>query len=197
VIDIPSLGMSSPIPPDTSMPEVASAIAMLMESLNLGACHVFGLHTGGKVAAALAAHWPDKVKSVMIFGKTHSIFANQNDRNRAMKEQSEKPDSVILRTEGKFLDEGSDSPGMSRLYEANFAFDMAAAVARCQAPLLVTEITSQEEDERFGRQGQSLAALASRGHYATLPQIDVTGLDMYAGAGKTAKAISAFIEVHD
>ena len=74
MIDIPSLGMSSPIPPNTTMSEVAGVIATLIESLSLGACHVFGLHTGGKVAAALSAHWPDKVKTMMIFGKTHSIL---------------------------------------------------------------------------------------------------------------------------
>lgn len=193
IIDIPGLGNSSPLREGASMPDVARAVAEFMDAAGIGPAHVFGVHTGGKVAAALAAHWPDKVLSLMVCGKSHSIVPEIERRNVAMKEQSDMPDSAVVRFEGKYLDDTESALAMPRLYAANFAFDLAQALRACRMPVRVIEITSPEEDLRYGRQARALAAHAARGSMAELPQVDSTGIDFYSGAAAMAAAIVEFI----
>ncbi|MES2534528.1 MAG: alpha/beta hydrolase [Pseudomonadota bacterium] len=194
IIDIPGLGMSSPPREGASMRDVAAAIAGFADALELGPIHAFGIHTGGKVAAALALHWPDKLASLIVCGKSHSIIPSLEKRNSAMKEQSDKPDSLIMRSEGRYLDEPDNGNPMARLYEANFRFDLAAAIAGARARTLIIEITSSEEDIAYGRQGKALADLSPQGTSLELAQTDVTGLDFYAGAARVAGAICRFID---
>jgi pimeloyl-ACP methyl ester carboxylesterase len=194
IVDLPGLGMSSPPREGSSMRDVAQSIADFIDTMGIGPADVFGIHTGGKIAAALAANWPDKVARMIVCGKSHSIIPDQEKRNPAMKEQSEKPDSLVMRLEGKYLDDPDSGNPMARLYEANFRFDFAAAMAEVRAPTLVIEITSPEEDLAYGRQGKALAAFAQRGASTELPQTDVTGLDLYAGAERVAALIRKFID---
>jgi len=196
VIDIPGFGMSSAPKSAVTMPEIGSTIAAFMDAVGLPAAHVFGIHTGGKVAAALAADHPAKGLSLIVCGKTHSLVADQAARNAAMRGQldSNYPDAQLLKLEGKFLDDIESAPAGARLYEANFAFDFAGALAQAAARTLVIEITSPDEDRQHGRHGASLAAKAKRGLAVTLPQIEATGIDFYVGAARMAETIAAFVE---
>ena len=51
---------------------------------------VFGLHTGNKVGAALAAAHPDRVSKFICCGMTHSIVVDRDQRDNAIKDIVEK-----------------------------------------------------------------------------------------------------------
>ena len=47
---------------------------------------MFGLHTGNKIAAALAAEWPSRVNAVVLAGQTHSLILDKAARDEAIRE---------------------------------------------------------------------------------------------------------------
>jgi pimeloyl-ACP methyl ester carboxylesterase len=194
VVDIPGFGASSPPPAGATMPKIGAAVAALMEALAVPAAHLYGIHTGGKVAAALALGHPAKALSLIVCGKTHSIIADHAARNAAMRAQldSGKPDAMLMKLEGKYIDDAEGAQGGARIYEANFAFDLAAALARTEVRTLILEITSEDEDRKHGRHGAALAAKAKRAIARTVPQIEAAGIDLYVGTGVMAEIILAF-----
>jgi hypothetical protein len=176
------------------MPEIGAAVGACLEALAIPAAHLWGIHTGGKVAAALAVGHPAKALSLIVCGKTHSIIADHAARNAAMKAQLESsaPDAMLMKLEGKYIDDREAALGGTRIYEANFAFDLAAALARTDVRTLILEITSEDEDKKHGRHGAALAARAKRAVARTVPQIEAAGIDLYIGPGVMAKIILDF-----
>ena len=195
VVDVPGFGLSSPPPAGATMPEIGAAVGACLEALGLPAAHLWGIHTGGKVAAALALGQPARVLSLIVAGKSHSLVADHAARNAAMKAQldSNAPDALLLKLEGKYIDDTEGPLGGARIYAANFAFDLAAALAGIDARTLILEITSADEDRKHGRQGAALAARAKRATAHTVPQIEAAGIDLYAGAGVMAGIILDFV----
>ena len=45
---------------------------------------MFGMHTGNKVAAALAADRPDRVDRLVLAGQTHSLTLEKDERNAGL-----------------------------------------------------------------------------------------------------------------
>lgn len=80
-IDTLGYGASAPLPAGGGIPTLAEGVVGVMDALNIPAAHVFGIHTGHKVTAALASQWPDRVLRVIIAGKSHSIIPGQQERN--------------------------------------------------------------------------------------------------------------------
>lgn len=80
-IDTLGYGASAPLPPGGSIVTLAEGVVGTLDALGIERAHVFGIHTGHKVAAALAAHWPARVDRVILAGKTHSIIPDQKARN--------------------------------------------------------------------------------------------------------------------
>ena len=56
-----------------------------MDFLGLEKAHIFGFHTGNKIATEMAAAWPSRVDRLMLCGKTHSIMADHEALNLALK----------------------------------------------------------------------------------------------------------------
>ena len=83
-IDTPGYGASAPFPTGATMETLAESVVSVMDALAIERADVFGVHTGHKVAAALAARWPGRVRRLVIAGKTHSIIPDQDLRNRAI-----------------------------------------------------------------------------------------------------------------
>ncbi len=83
-VDLPGLGNSHALPRPMSIHAVAACMAELLDALGIGRAHVFGMHTGNKVAAALAADWPKKVRQLVLAGQTHSLFPETEKRNAAL-----------------------------------------------------------------------------------------------------------------
>lgn len=88
--DTLGFGNSDPLPPDVTMPMLAESTADVIEALDLQTPAVFGLHTGNKVGAALAAARPDLVSRFICCGMTHSIVIDRKERDDAIKDIVEK-----------------------------------------------------------------------------------------------------------
>jgi pimeloyl-ACP methyl ester carboxylesterase len=195
IVDIPGLGLSSPPPSGASMFDIANGIANVLDAFDTKRAHIFGMHTGAKVAVAFASSHPARVGKLIVAGKTHSIVVGQDARNTAVKNcVAKRPlDVAIVQTEGKYLDDLSQQAGSEAIYAANFAFDMDAEMANVEAEMLVLEVVTDEEDNLIGRQGLSLASQARKGHSIVVPQTDSTGLDMYIGVRKINSIIRDFL----
>ena len=178
------------------MREVADSVVAFMDSAKIDRAHLCGFHTGGKVAAAVAAFWPARSDSLTICGKSHSIIPDHAQRNKAMRDQvaSRKPDVALIAMENFVADDAERAAGVARVYDANFAFDLAGAVARVECPVMVVEITSADEDIAHGRQADALAGCARHGKSMALPEIETMGVDLYVGASHLADVLNAFIE---
>ncbi len=80
VPDTLGFGLSDPLPPGTTMPKLASYITQLMDMLKVEKTHLFGFHTGNKIAAALASNHPDRVDRLILCGQTHSLVPDHAAR---------------------------------------------------------------------------------------------------------------------
>lgn len=85
-VDTPGFGGSAPLSGPVTLPALAASLVQLMDALGIARAHVFGLHTGNKIAAALASGWPDRVGDVMLAGQTHSIHADHAERNAGIRD---------------------------------------------------------------------------------------------------------------
>jgi len=80
-IDTLGYGASAPFPEGGSIRTLAEGVVGVLDALGIAAAHVFGIHTGHKVTASLAADWPGRVRRIIIAGKSHSIIPDQKARN--------------------------------------------------------------------------------------------------------------------
>lgn len=83
--DTPGYGNSQPLPGDGSIEAMAASMVALLDTLGLPRAHVLGLHTGNKIAAAMAAGWPDRVERVVLAGHTHSLIVDKAGRDAAIR----------------------------------------------------------------------------------------------------------------
>ncbi|MFZ4708880.1 MAG: alpha/beta fold hydrolase [Zwartia sp.] len=83
-IDLPGFGYSARMVENPTIDTLAQTLAELIDALALQRPHIFGLHTGNKIAAALAANWPERVGDVILAGQTHSLILDMTVRNAAL-----------------------------------------------------------------------------------------------------------------
>jgi pimeloyl-ACP methyl ester carboxylesterase len=79
-------GNSDPLPPHVSIADMASSIIDFMDVLGIDKTHIFGFHTGNKIATEMAAAWPSRVENLILCGHTHSIMADHAALNAALME---------------------------------------------------------------------------------------------------------------
>ena len=192
-VDVPAYDGSAPPRAETDMQTVAAATVAVLTAEGLENAVLCGIHTGGKIAVATALQVPERVASIMVCGKSHSLVPGRDDRNAAMKYQLTKsaPDYVLLTMEGWRADDPAAAEGRRLVYEANFAYDMAADLAKLRCPVTVLEFTSEDEDADFGRQADALAATTPNGTAIALPQIESLGTDLYCGTAAFARVLTA------
>lgn len=82
--DLPGLGESHALPEPMSIEAMAACVADALDAMGIKRAHLFGMHTGNKVAAALAADRPDLVDRLILAGQTHSLFPETEVRNEAL-----------------------------------------------------------------------------------------------------------------
>lgn len=190
--DLPGFGESAPLPPQVCMAQVAGNVVDFLDALGIERAHVFGLHSGNKLAAALAAGWPERVDRLVVAGMTHSLMVDATQRNAAMlayagRTQSPAGAESLLdklnalwhgqyaADTGRIIAESLDllqaRAGADAMYPANLAFDFPAALARVTAPTLVLELTTTAESG-MGLQGPLLVAMMRHGQTETLPGDD-------------------------
>ncbi|PVE24885.1 hypothetical protein DC522_08150 [Microvirga sp. KLBC 81] len=83
-IDLPGFGNSAPAEDGITIDDLADLCAEVIVALGAGAAHVYGHHSGNKIATALAGRHPDKVKRLVLAGQSHSIIPDQVARNKAI-----------------------------------------------------------------------------------------------------------------
>ena len=82
--DMLGFGNSDPSPPGVRFEDFARNLVHVMDGLGLTKAHVFGLHTGNKIATALGAAFPDRVDRIVLCGLSHSMIASQEARGKAI-----------------------------------------------------------------------------------------------------------------
>jgi pimeloyl-ACP methyl ester carboxylesterase len=193
-IDVPGFGRSSAVPNGPAMHDIADAMAEAFDALGIISADLFGLHTGHKIAAAIASRHAARVGRLVIAGRSHSLIPEHAARNAAMQAviDENQPDMAIIRMEGRYADEAWAPRDFAEMFKANFNFDFAAAMRAIISPTLVVEIASAREDELYGRQAHRLIAGMPDARAIVLPQIDPTGLSMYVGVETMADTVNAF-----
>ena len=83
-MDTLGYGASGPFPAGGTIQSIATSTAEVLDFLGAERVHVFGMHTGHKVGAALAARHPERVDRLIVAGKTHSLIPDQPRRNSAI-----------------------------------------------------------------------------------------------------------------
>jgi pimeloyl-ACP methyl ester carboxylesterase len=79
-IDYPGSGSSDPFPQGTSILDLAGVVVDLQDQLSVARAHVYGINAGNKVAAALGAHWPQRLSKLIFVGQSHSIVPSNAER---------------------------------------------------------------------------------------------------------------------
>ncbi|WP_454689868.1 alpha/beta fold hydrolase [Achromobacter aloeverae] len=74
-------GNSDPLPPDATIDMLAEGVMASLDAIGEKRAHFYGLHTGNKIAAAIAARWPDRVGKLVLAGHSHSLIPDQARRN--------------------------------------------------------------------------------------------------------------------
>lgn len=80
VPDLPGFGRSEDPPAPYNVPELASALARIMDAAGVERAHVLGNSLGAQVAAELAARHPDRVASAILVGPTVDAAARTRVR---------------------------------------------------------------------------------------------------------------------
>jgi pimeloyl-ACP methyl ester carboxylesterase len=83
-VDMPGFGNSHGLPDPVTMPALADCMADFMDALGIAQADVFGLHTGNKLAAALAVNHAARVRRLILAGQSHSIIPEMAARNAAI-----------------------------------------------------------------------------------------------------------------
>ncbi|MDO8280868.1 MAG: alpha/beta fold hydrolase [Burkholderiaceae bacterium] len=171
--DLPGFGGSYPLPAGATMNTLAGGIVDCLDALGVEKAHVFGIHSGNKVGAALAAGWPERVRSFMFAGMTHSIIPDAARRNEAVRAYVAAKPALDPQEDPEFfrdmqLDRLQCEAAYAALYEANYAFDLQNALQRVQAPSLVIELCVPPE-EHLGRQATPICAMMRNATAVSFP----------------------------
>jgi len=99
-------GGSDPLPADASIEMLATATLACLDEVGIDKAHIYGLHTGNKIAASIAANVPARVAKLVLAGHTHSIIPDQGRRN-----------AVIGSLVSQFLKDDAGDEGVRALRE--------------------------------------------------------------------------------
>ena len=83
-IDAPGFGQSCPLPQGAGIEALARCAAEVLDALGIQRCHLYGLHTGNKIATAFAGQWPERVDRLVLAGQSHSLITDRALRNETI-----------------------------------------------------------------------------------------------------------------
>jgi pimeloyl-ACP methyl ester carboxylesterase len=84
--DTLGFGMSDGPATGASMEDLARSMIHFLDQLGIERVQVLGFHTGNKIAAAMAAAYPQRIEKTVLIGMTHSLVVSRKDRNAAIME---------------------------------------------------------------------------------------------------------------
>ena len=82
--DTLGFGNSDPLPAKAKMEDLAASMIHFLDRQAITRANVLGFHQGNKIAAAMAANFPDRVNKLVLLGMTHSLVVSRKDRNAAI-----------------------------------------------------------------------------------------------------------------
>lgn len=83
-VDTLGFGGSDPLRQKASMSGLGGSMVHVLDGLGIERAHVFGFHTGNKIAAAMTADFPDRIGKTVLAGMTHSLVISRKDRDAAI-----------------------------------------------------------------------------------------------------------------
>ena len=171
--DTLGFGHSDPLPAEPTVAMLADSLVDVLDHLGIVQTGVFGLHTGNKIGAALAAAHPERVGRFILCGMTHSIIPDARQREAAIRAilaaHPIDPAAVVVPSERQ--DRRDGAAGTRAIYQANYSFDLAAVLGRLRMPTLVLELATPAE-AHLGPQADALAALIPAGTACLLERSD-------------------------
>lgn len=84
--DLPGFGASAPMPPGATIEMLSDLMAAFLDQVDAPSAVVYGLHTGNKIATAMAVRHAAKVEKLIIAGQTHSLIPENAIRNAGIAE---------------------------------------------------------------------------------------------------------------
>lgn len=81
-LDPPGWGRSDPLPAGATIKDIGTWLAQALESLGLQGVNLYGLHTGNKLATALAVSAKVSVRKLAIAGLSHSLIPDPKRRRQ-------------------------------------------------------------------------------------------------------------------
>lgn len=82
-LDLPGFGRVPP-PRDVTIDILADCLVEALDGLGIERAHLYGLHTGNKIATAVAVRHPNRIDTLILAGQSHSLVPNQTSRNEAI-----------------------------------------------------------------------------------------------------------------
>lgn len=83
-IDAPGFGNSDDLPVGLTLERMADLVIVFLDAHGIARASIFGLHTGNKLAVAMADRHPARVACVVLAGHTHSLIAEPGERDAAI-----------------------------------------------------------------------------------------------------------------
>ena len=169
--DTPGFGKSDPLP--RGIEQFADCFLQVLDRLGIERTHLYGLHSGNKIATCMAVRSPGRIDRLVLAGQSHSLDPDREKRNAAIlaivQEYVETSRQEVA-TALAALPESSafarnlavdeiEAEGTADLYAANFAYDLGRDFARLTVPTLILEIATPDEDRTIGRQGPEVQRL--------------------------------------
>lgn len=79
--DLFGSGNSDPLPAGASIEAIAQGMDEVLTACGVSRAHIYGFHTGNKIAAALASSRPERVGRLILAGQSHSLVPSNAKRN--------------------------------------------------------------------------------------------------------------------
>jgi pimeloyl-ACP methyl ester carboxylesterase len=125
-VDTLGFGCSDPLPAKATMEDLARNMIHFLDAQKIDRAQVLGFHTGNKVAAAMAAGFPDRVGKAVLIGMTHSLVVSRKHR-----------DAAILAIVRKYMTTYRESPDGGHLLRA-WAADYGSLAGIWWDPAVIT-----------------------------------------------------------
>jgi pimeloyl-ACP methyl ester carboxylesterase len=106
-------GNSDPLPPNVQIADLARSMIHFIDFLGIEKAHIFGFHTGNKIATEMAVMWPSRVDHVILCGHTHSIMVNHEALNAAL--------MAVVGTSIRKFEPEPDGSHLVKQWAANFS----------------------------------------------------------------------------
>ena len=106
-VDTLGFGCSDPLPPRATMEGLGRNMTHFLDAQKIERAHVLGFHSGNKIAAAMAAGFPERVGKAVLIGMTHSLVVSRKHR-----------DAAIMNIVGKYMTAYRESPDGGHLLRA-------------------------------------------------------------------------------